>query len=646
MTELKRGFGYLTVLCLSIGSIMGTAIFFGASIGAGYSGNLTIIAWLILSAISIYIAMCFGELVSMFPKSGGVYEYGKQAYGRLISFIIGWTAWLVGNISVVVLVVAAIDALLPSQTINLGVQVPVKMIIAIIVIVLLNLIALVGVEATSVMMIGFAMVVVGVIVAIVGKGAVSANFSNLVPFVTHSPISIFIAMFFLIETYFGWESATYLAEETTDARRTIPKAILHATIIIAVLGLGIIVISLANIPWEKLKDVASPTTELAKMFFGSTGGLIAAAGIAVALIGSAASGIITMPRLILALARDKLQFEQLGAVHPVFKTPYKAIVFQTIATVLMLMMGFGSYSILLSIMVPLGMLMYLPVILSVSVLRHTHPELERTFKVPFGKIGPILITVFLIAVMLIETFTVPGGFTLLNLSLSIIAIGLPLYLLFELYYDPKMIVDVNDLFSFMSLLTESLTYPKAIRKEIMSFIGDVKHKTILEFGCGVGTLTTTLLKAVGPKGAVYATHFSKNDLKIAGKRIEQKRWETEGYVYGTAKLIHDPEQFYRVHPDVTKVDVIVSVGMLGYMQDLKSILRDMRQVLVPGGKMCLVEYSDFMHILPSVEWLGDDRKIEQIFRDAGFSVRVTRIKSLFWNRIFIYGVKYGGIVMI
>lgn len=642
MVELKRGFGFWTVLCLSIGSIMGTSIFFGAGIGSRYSGNLTVIAWLFLSAISIYIAMCFGELSSMFPKSGGTYEFGKQTYGRFISFILGWTSWLVGNISIVVLIVASTDLLvmdLPGDS-----YLPIKPLIALFIIILFNFIAFVGIEATSIMMILFAAIIIGVIAAIIAKGAFVFSLSG--DLFLGNPSGIFVTIFFLLETYFGWEAATFLAEETKDARKNIPKAILIGTVVIALLGLGMLLVTFSLIPVNELKVIASPTAEVARILFGQNGGTIAVAGIFAALLGSAASGIITLPRLTLAMARDKMQFEQLSAIHPRYKTPYKAILFQTVATSILLVMGFGNYGILLSILVPLAILMYIPIIMAVPILRFQRPEIERPFRAPFGKILPFVLGGFLLVAMIISVGSIEKGPALLNLSISLMAMGLPLFLLFELYYDPKMITEVNDLFSYLNLMTENISFPHRIRKDIMNFLGELKGKTVLEFGCGVGTMTSMLLKEVGPKGSVYATHFSKNDLKIAGKRIEQTRWETEGYVFGTARFIHDSQQFYRVHPDIIRADVIVSVGMLGYIQDIKAILKDMREILTPGGSICFVEYSDLMHLLPSVSWLGNDRKIEELFREAGFSVRVTRHKGLFWNRIFIYGVKYKGIVVI
>ena len=134
MAELKRALGYWTILSLAIGSIMGSGMFFGAAIGARHSGNASIISWIILSVVGVYIAMCFGELVSMFPKAGGVYEYSKRTYGRFFSFIMGWNAWIVSNLTIALLVVAGINYLIPDPT-----QRALKIFICVVFILILNI---------------------------------------------------------------------------------------------------------------------------------------------------------------------------------------------------------------------------------------------------------------------------------------------------------------------------------------------------------------------------------------------------------------------------------------------------------------------------------------------------------------------------
>ena len=135
MTELTRALGFGTILFLAITSIMGTGMFFGAAIGASYSGNASILSWAIISIIAIYISVFFGELVAMFPKAGGVYEFSKHAYGRFISFLMGWLAWIVGRLTTALLIVAAIDYLIPDPS-----QFYVKIIMGVILIIILNII--------------------------------------------------------------------------------------------------------------------------------------------------------------------------------------------------------------------------------------------------------------------------------------------------------------------------------------------------------------------------------------------------------------------------------------------------------------------------------------------------------------------------
>jgi APA family basic amino acid/polyamine antiporter/amino acid efflux transporter len=101
--ELKRTIGKKTLLFLSINAMIGTEIFFVPAIAATIAGPASIISWIIMSIIAILISLYFAELVSLFPKAGGVYEYTKQAFGEFPSFMVGWTAWIVASVSIAML---------------------------------------------------------------------------------------------------------------------------------------------------------------------------------------------------------------------------------------------------------------------------------------------------------------------------------------------------------------------------------------------------------------------------------------------------------------------------------------------------------------------------------------------------------------
>ena len=178
MPEFEKRLGYLTIISLSISSILGTAIFFGPAIGAHYSGKASIIAWIILGVFTTYISACFGELVSMFPKAGGIYEFTKQTYGRFISFIAGWTAWVVGNITTAVLVVAATDFLVSDPRLKAT-----KLILSLSFILLLNIVAYLGVEMSAAIVVVFAFITLFVISSIIIRGLFLIDISNLLPII-------------------------------------------------------------------------------------------------------------------------------------------------------------------------------------------------------------------------------------------------------------------------------------------------------------------------------------------------------------------------------------------------------------------------------------------------------------------------------
>ena len=627
MAELKRALDFWTILALSIASIMGTGMFFGAAIGARYSGNASILSWVIMSFVAVYISMFFSELVSMFPKAGGIYEFSKQAYNRFTSFIIGWLAWIVGNLTTALMIVAAIDYLIPDPS-----QFIIKMVISITLIVLLNAIAFLGIEASGMVVIILATFSISLILSVILPGIFIMDVSNLSPLFTYGITPILVTIFFIAESFFGWESATYLSEETKNPERTIPKALIYGTVIVGVLATLISSVSLGIIPFQILIDATAPLSIVFERIYGAFGNILNY-GVFIALIGSAAGGIITMPRLILALARDKLFIAQLSEIHPIFKTPYKAIIFQTIISLIIFGMAFGRYRTLLNLLLPLGVIMYIFIIIIVPILRYKYPNAPRSFKVPFGKIGAYLLVGFLFSLMALWIIAEPAAWQILRLGLSFVAIGIPIYLLLEMYYNPDFIIGINDALAYFTLLTERFILPKGVRKEVLALLGDIKNKNILEFGCSGGTLTLHLAENVKPSGKVYATDLSEKDLIITKNRMIKN-----GHTH--VIIIHDEHQINRVHPDVPHVDAIVSIGMMGYLQDVKKVLREMWEIMPYGGKIVFVDYADFFKVIPNVAWLSKDKVIEKVFRDVGFSVFVKRQKGMFWNYVYVYGVKF------
>ena len=617
MVELKRGFGFWTILALLLTAMMGTGMFFGTALGSARAGNAVLIGWVIIICMGIYVAACFGELVAMFPRAGGVYEFAKQAYGSFISFMVGWTAWLMSTVSIIVLVIAAVEYLFPvgtAQTLILGIDY--KIVIAIGIIIALNVIAYLGVDASAAVLMLFALVTLGVLLSIIFPGFLKINFSNLSNIFSTPAILIFAAMFFMLEALMGWEEASYLAEETKNPEKTIPKALVISTLIAGLLTIAVAFVSLGVIHWTQLSGLATPIHNVAFMLFGPSGSKIISWGIVVTLVGSAAGIVIASPRLILGMARDKLFIGQLAAIHKKRRTPYKAIIFQTVVAILLIIATAGKYQELLSWFTPIAVLVYVFVLMSVVVLRHKMPDAKRPFKVWFGRAGPLLVSLIYLAVIGVWLYLEPGSTIIIKRILSLIFFGVPIYLVLIFFYNPDAIIRFSNYFAYLAYWLENILLPKRIRKQIISVFQGLESRSILEYGSGVGTLTMHLADAVGPKGRIYATDMSKKNIKMLTKRLLKKK-------ISHVTVIHDEHQVNRVHPDVDSVDMIFSVGMMGYMQDVKKILKEI----------------NMFRFLPDAEWISNIKELKKVFRQAGFAVKIEKKHSLLWNYLFVYGIK-------
>lgn len=624
MAELKRILNFPTMLLIVINSIMGTGIYFLPSIVAKYVGYMSLIPWIIMSLIAIYISMCFAELSSMFPKAGGVYEYSKQAYGRFTSFLIGWITLIAGNITIAMLIVGAIHYLLPY---DLPIQ---KALISLVFILVFNYMTYRGIRISSIMLVTFSIITIAAMFSLTIPGLLKLQPANFKPFFVFPISSIFITLYFIQETFFGWESATFLAEETKEPERVMPKALIIGTICVVIISL-LFVITVGNILQESSKSITL-LSELGTLYFGEIGRNIFTLWTYLAIIGGVACWVVSTPRLLLALARDRLFLTQFSSLHHKYNTPHKAILFQIVVTSLLVITGLSAYQNLLLILLPFALIMYIAVLFALVTLRLKKPEIERPYKVPFGSIGAIIVIFIMVALLFTWAVMEEKAIKLVTIAISLIALGIPIYFLLELYYNPKAIRKTNNLLAYLVLLTERLALPIGVRMEIIKLLGNIRGKTVLEFGCSVGTLTMHLAEEVGKDGLIYATDISEKDIEIAKARLEKK-----GHRH--VKVIHDLQHHQRVHPDVPTIHTVVSVGMIGYVKDVKRVLKHMNVRLRIGAKICFVDYDKFFDIIPNKEWLSNDKKIKRIFEEAGFKVEVIRKQGFAWRYIFIYGKK-------
>lgn len=92
--KLQRHVGPIGLLFAAIGSIIGSGWLFGAFNASAIAGPAAVFSWLIAGGMVILIGLCYAELGTMFPFSGGVVRYPHFVWGSFASYTLGWINWI------------------------------------------------------------------------------------------------------------------------------------------------------------------------------------------------------------------------------------------------------------------------------------------------------------------------------------------------------------------------------------------------------------------------------------------------------------------------------------------------------------------------------------------------------------------------
>ncbi|MBN1175422.1 amino acid permease [Candidatus Woesearchaeota archaeon] len=646
-TRRKVGFGVIFLITLN--AIFASSLTYLPGLGVQMMGARSLIAWLVTFGIGLYIAMALAELVSMFPKAGDLYVYAKKAYGHFTAFIVGWTSWIAGNISASLAVVWALEYFYPANTMM---DYLFKLAVGIAIIALLNFLVFRGLTLNKLVLVILSIITVSVVVlqilplffnieaiSLSSTGAVSNFFSLFGQTSGFSLLILFATTFIISEAFMGMEIITFLSEEA-KSRRTIPKAIIAALSVAAVTTLIYVIGSIGMFPINKYSSALIPHKDiLSTLWHGTIAQQALFLGTAFMIITPALVWIFIGPNLLRSLARDRLLLESFTELHKKFKTPHRSILFQSIAISIFTAFMFflymrhhhDPYKLIHEVFLLLVLVVLSLTMITIPIFRKKYVELERPFKLPFGSIGPfILVGIF--GLLIFSYMRLTGEVHLIWKAVSLIAVGIPVYVLLILFYNPEATRKMNNRFARFAVFFEEYNLPRSLRKKIIGEFKDLHGKTVVDFHATVGTLSLDLANVVGPQGKVIPVDLSEGNVEIIKKRAKKK-----GIV--NIEPIHDEHLISRLHPSIHEVDAIISIGSLDYIQNIHLVLKDMAQTLPEHGEICFVEFSDFFGFIPNSSWSNNLDQLRAEFRRAGFAVKIGRWKGIFWNYVFIYGIK-------
>jgi APA family basic amino acid/polyamine antiporter len=392
--DLPRNLGLMDALSIVIGIVIGAGIFIVPNLVAReiHSVSLTIVVWVVAGVVSFFGALACAELGAMLPATGGQYVFLREAWGPLVGFLCGWSMFLVARTAQVAWLAVTL-ALYFAYFVPLSPW-PAKL-VGLAAIALFAIVNYRGVTLgaavqklfTSAKVLGLLVIISsaflwhGKAVAQVSSGSGGFSLSSLG-----------VALIACVLAYDGWIQMTFVAGEIRDPQRNIVLALALGT------AACIAIYLLANLAYMRvlsLSEIAASehvAASVASRVLGPVGGAAVALIILVSIIGTLNGCFLTSPRLYFAQARDGLFLRKFGEIHPRFKTPYFAIAAQAVWAAALLISG--SYETLLDYAMFALWLSYGVMVAGVMVLRRTHPQIPRPYRMWGYPVTPLLFLIF------------------------------------------------------------------------------------------------------------------------------------------------------------------------------------------------------------------------------------------------------------
>ncbi len=449
--SLPRVLGFWSIVSIVVGGVIGSGIFLvPKDIAAAVGSPLLMMAvWVVGGLLSLFGALTFAELGAAYPQAGGMYIYLREAYGPLLSFLFGWTLFLViDSGAIATLAVAFSSKYLPFFIPSLGD--PAKALT----LAFLGLkVVLTPAQGISIALIAFLalMNILGTIV-----GAWLQNILTIIKFAALAGVCLAVFIFapgqpghFIapapqkfsfgllsafgvgliasLWAYKGWEGATYSAGETKRPERNIPLGLVAGTLIV----IGIYIVAnlayLYAFPAGRIAQSDRIAAQAMDLAIGPLGATIVAIVILFSITGAANQNLLCSPRVYFAMAQDGVFFKKIAAVHPSYLTPHVSILALSLWSVV-LVLFFGTFERLFTYVVFGQWIFFGLTGAAVMVLRAKKPDLPRPYKT-FGY--PLIPAIFILSAAFISFNALLGSPKDTGIGLLIILLGIPVYFLFR-----------------------------------------------------------------------------------------------------------------------------------------------------------------------------------------------------------------------
>lgn len=414
-----------------MGGIIGAGIFTNPYVVAQlvHTPLLILGAWAVGGLIALAGGFIYAELSSQVTESGGQYVYLREAMHPLVGFVYGWSLLFViqtgGMAAVAIIFANHLFELAGIATSELNAAILGSAALAV-----LTIINCIGVRAGTVTQNIFMILKLVAIAWLVVVGlTVSGPGTNAAPAQAMASSTVWETMIAfgaaLIPTQFaygGWQTACFVAGEVRDPKKTLPRGLLLGVLGVVVVYLSVNFICVHALGADGLAQTKTPASAVMRLAFGSKGGRLIAAGIAISTIGFLSQSMLTAPRVYFAMADDGLFFKRLAWLNRA-RVPAFAIALQGVLAIVIALVA-SKYEQILNYVVSVDVVFFALSAVCVFLFRRSPPSTADAFRIP----GHPFTTLFFIAACAVITFSLLYKFPLNSaISFGIMLLGVPAY---------------------------------------------------------------------------------------------------------------------------------------------------------------------------------------------------------------------------
>lgn len=409
--DLVRGLGAWASGAIVVGTMVGTGIFLKPAEMAreGRAVSVVFAAWIVGGILSLFGALSFAELGAMIPEAGGEYAYLRRGFGPVYGFLFGWMHSIVGRPSSLGSIAAGMMRFFsflvpgiatPLFTVHIAIPGLTAWIkpydfaftwaqpLAVFWLAGMTGINYLGVRlggAVQVFLTTIKLTSVAIVIGVAFFAPAGAKAGGIEPFWPASGTSgsallgaFLAALAAALWAYDGWEDLNLVGSEVAEPEKNFPHALVGGVAFVGVLYLIFSAACLDVLPFSNVASSTHIASDVVEHVIGRGAALWITVAMVISALGSMNSSVLSGARPTYAMARDGIFFRIADGIHPKYRTPGRALIWQGVLASLMVLTG--TFEELTNLFIFAAWIFYGSAVVALFRMRKTEPDAPRPYR--------------------------------------------------------------------------------------------------------------------------------------------------------------------------------------------------------------------------------------------------------------------------